>query len=353
MLGFIRKLRHNERGAVIVLVTILMVALMGFTAMVVDVGVMFQNRKYLQNVADAAALAGAAELPNTTAARAKAKEYAAKNGYTLTDAEISFSDSNTKIMIKPQKDVDYIFGKALGLKDPVKVGTVSAAEKGSDPFWALNPGIISFSTSSEVELKDTVTLDSSGPILIHSNNKLIIKSNVKKTSGTEVYASAKNKFDDYTSSGFLASKSIGPHYQPPLTVEMLADLKNKANNSIPKQYFSSNVLMNASETKNWTGVVYIDGKLEVSAGGSINGGALIIVRDKIEFKGNANITGAFYCLGGSAAGIEFKEGATINVIGSVMSLSKIEFKDTGAVNVTYNSNFINNAGLTKGVRLII
>ncbi|MHA6509613.1 pilus assembly protein TadG-related protein [Tessaracoccus sp. Y1736] len=47
----------NERGAVAVIVGILMVALVGFAAIAVDVGALWLDRKELQNAADAAALA--------------------------------------------------------------------------------------------------------------------------------------------------------------------------------------------------------------------------------------------------------------------------------------------------------
>lgn len=48
---------HNERGAISVIVAILMVTLLGFVAIAVDIGVIYSERTQLQNGADASAMA--------------------------------------------------------------------------------------------------------------------------------------------------------------------------------------------------------------------------------------------------------------------------------------------------------
>jgi Flp pilus assembly protein TadG len=52
----------NNRGATIVIVAIFLTVLIGFVALAVDIGYMYATRNELQNVADAAALAGAGYL---------------------------------------------------------------------------------------------------------------------------------------------------------------------------------------------------------------------------------------------------------------------------------------------------
>ena len=71
--------RRGERGAVLVFAALVLTALLGFAALVVDIANATQVRRQSQNTADAAALAGAAELPNGPAAAAAVKFYAAKN----------------------------------------------------------------------------------------------------------------------------------------------------------------------------------------------------------------------------------------------------------------------------------
>jgi hypothetical protein len=76
-----RELRpQEERGQVIVLVVVLLVVLLGFAALVIDVGYAYYAHRSLQASADAAALAGAQELPNAAQAEAVAKEYSAADG---------------------------------------------------------------------------------------------------------------------------------------------------------------------------------------------------------------------------------------------------------------------------------
>src|SRR3989454_12514359 len=56
----------NEEGFVLVVVAALLVALIGFLALAVDIGVLYSARTSAQEVADAAALAGAFTFINDT-----------------------------------------------------------------------------------------------------------------------------------------------------------------------------------------------------------------------------------------------------------------------------------------------
>ena len=71
---------QEERGQVIVLVVVMLIVLLGFAALVVDVGYAYYAHRSLQASADAAALAGAQELPNASAAEAVARQYSASAG---------------------------------------------------------------------------------------------------------------------------------------------------------------------------------------------------------------------------------------------------------------------------------
>lgn len=61
--------RRGERGQVIVLLVLFLVVLLGMSAMVIDVGYAYYAHRSLQASADAAALAGAQELPTRHARR--------------------------------------------------------------------------------------------------------------------------------------------------------------------------------------------------------------------------------------------------------------------------------------------
>jgi len=56
----------SERGQSLVLITVFMMSLLGMAAMAIDAGSWYQDRRHLQDDADAAALAGAAYIPAGT-----------------------------------------------------------------------------------------------------------------------------------------------------------------------------------------------------------------------------------------------------------------------------------------------
>ena len=60
---FILKIKER-RGAVMIIVALIMAVLLGFAALAVDVGYLYATRNELQNIADGAALAAAGELGN-------------------------------------------------------------------------------------------------------------------------------------------------------------------------------------------------------------------------------------------------------------------------------------------------
>ena len=76
--------RHRESGAVAVMTAVLMAfVLLPMGALAVDLGNAWARKRAIQNVADLAALAGAAALPDVSAARAQAIAYVDKNKDTL------------------------------------------------------------------------------------------------------------------------------------------------------------------------------------------------------------------------------------------------------------------------------
>jgi len=337
----------EERGAVLVLLALAMVFLLGITSLAIDVGAQGVEKRKMVTAADAAALAGGQFLPESPSlAREAAKEYAAYHGYQLSDDDIYFENENRRIVVTiPAAEVGY-FSKFFQTARKVKAS--AAAEKVAGGFWRLNPGIITFKDDGELQLKGNLLLGASGghnKILLHSNGKMEVKDSVVKLGDLEVYGTAKLSIEDKTG-GFFSSRQTGIVHQPPLTQAQLDAFKEQA--IALGQYYTSKVNISGSQSRHWTGVVYIDktatgqlNKLELE--GTITGGALIIVDGKVELKGNARLEGALYVLGSN--GIEFKESCNVVATGAIMSLEKIEFKDSGTVTVNYDDSFIFNAGL--------
>ena len=111
--------RRNERGQVIVLTVLSLMALLGMAAMVLDVGAWFHEKRHLQATADAAALAGAQLLPDDPGgAQAQALSYADKNGGGVSAGDITITsvrNPNDTITVKAARTNDGIFSRVLGI----------------------------------------------------------------------------------------------------------------------------------------------------------------------------------------------------------------------------------------------
>src|SRR4051794_12045415 len=76
-----------ERGQILPIVALALVALLGISAFAIDVGFAYYGKRQLQSATDAAALAGAQDLPSATTAVTTATSYALAN----TPSNLSFS----------------------------------------------------------------------------------------------------------------------------------------------------------------------------------------------------------------------------------------------------------------------
>ena len=78
--------RREERGAIIVVAALMMTALLGMSAIAIDITNARQQQRQAQGSADAAALAAAQDLPDPNATVATVKQYAADNFDTPASA---------------------------------------------------------------------------------------------------------------------------------------------------------------------------------------------------------------------------------------------------------------------------
>ncbi len=121
--------RNDERGQVFVFLAVMLVVLLGCAALVVDVGRAYLAKRHLQASADAAATAGALELPDPIAAQAFATNYSGLDGAkndnnklppvatTVTTKCLSIapcSPVNT-VVVEQTTVVPTIFAKVLGI----------------------------------------------------------------------------------------------------------------------------------------------------------------------------------------------------------------------------------------------
>ena len=129
----------RERGATTIFVAMSMVGMLGFTALAIDVGALYQERAELQSGADAAVLAVAQDCGNGLnctgpAAHPTAREYAAGNAKdgAVNVAEPVFSGSTVRVNVSTRTGdgagaLALTFAPVLGF-DEETVGATSAAQ---------------------------------------------------------------------------------------------------------------------------------------------------------------------------------------------------------------------------------
>jgi hypothetical protein len=119
---------RSERGQMLAIMAVSIVALCAMGAFVMDVGSWFQAHRATQTVSDSAALAGAQKLPlDPAAAQALASEYGDKNGGGIT--EIAFETNtfpNDTIRVRAERTAPGFLSRVLGIAS-VDVGADAKA----------------------------------------------------------------------------------------------------------------------------------------------------------------------------------------------------------------------------------
>ncbi len=155
-----KRLLRNQKGSALIIVVIGMTVLMGAAALVTDIGLVFIEENKLKNTADAAALAGALDLPSSPdKAKETALSYIEKNGFPREIASsIVITDDNYGIQVVLKNRIDYVFARVLGFTDKeinvtskALLGSVTAVYEGIRPFVVEKR---QFSYGEQVVLKE-------------------------------------------------------------------------------------------------------------------------------------------------------------------------------------------------------
>jgi len=179
----------HESGQVLVLVVVGMVALIGITALAVDGGNVFLDRRKAQNAADSAALASALARVRGENFVQKAHEIAALNGYNNDSASNTVQVFSPPIEGNHVGDIEYIqiiitsrvdtfFGGVIGQEFIVnRVSSVTRTKTPELTEMIYGYAVISLTPDSDCENKksfwlyEEATLDiTGGGVYINSNN---------------------------------------------------------------------------------------------------------------------------------------------------------------------------------------
>ncbi|MEL7563575.1 MAG: pilus assembly protein TadG-related protein [Dehalobacterium sp.] len=116
MKGIFSRFLLNEKGSAIIIVALGMVVFLGLVSLVTDTGLIFASKSQLVNAVDAAALAGAQELPERRdLAVTTAENYAVANGVNTDDLTIEIINNDKAIKVQAGRTVNLLFAKVLGI----------------------------------------------------------------------------------------------------------------------------------------------------------------------------------------------------------------------------------------------
>jgi Flp pilus assembly protein TadG len=225
-------IRSDNRGQTTVLTIVFMVVLLGMSALVLDVGSWYRSDRALQQTADAAALAGAQELPQSTGnASSRAVEYADKNGGGLGSGGISFSGqqlTNDTIKVNMTKQAPGFFSKVIGLNGATvgahasaRAGTMSQAQYAAPIGVNLQHPLLSGGSCPCFGQSTTLTLGKLGP---GAFDLLNIDGSRGGTSSATLGSWMKNGYEGYMPLGWYYSdpgaKFDSSHMQEALTARI-------------------------------------------------------------------------------------------------------------------------------------
>lgn len=135
----VRSVLRSKRGAVSVLVAVSMLALLGFLALAIDLGMLYTAHNDAQRAADAAALAGASAFLEQEAAlavpeaRMRAMEYARRNTFQngpidSNEVFIRVVPESSLVGVRIERDsVRTLFARVFGIRH-VPIGAYAAAQ---------------------------------------------------------------------------------------------------------------------------------------------------------------------------------------------------------------------------------
>jgi Flp pilus assembly protein TadG len=342
-----KKHLKNESGQAMVLVALSLVVIMGFGAFTVDIGRGAMQQSELQNIADAAALAGAQDLPSSSIATNTAISYAGTNGLLATQNnvpklgdKIVVTTDSTKIQVVVTRNLEYTFAKVLGFENKEvsarAVATKSAGGLGPVFDYAIFSGnkypgtkMESFST----RLQNVLNVTGSGHVVsgsIHSNYQVNI--------GSMVVTGVASAVGTVTGSK-ITTKSPGSPYVPmPDFSSVLPTIKAAAQKA--GQYYTSSI--NKKDVSlNVTQPIYVEGDAKLT-GISFSGDGCIYATGKITITGSGDSydSNSSICIY-SGYTSERKSDYAIDFAGSKHAFNGMLYAPNGSIGITGSNYTIN------------
>jgi len=300
--------------AMIVLIAVLLSALLGFSALAVDVGVLYMNDASLQTALDAGVLAGAYALPDTAEAERLCREYILANCDSAQNIAVTFEGENMVINASAEISSPALFSVIFN-NDSLDGCAHASAEK----YLATLGGPFDYRLFSGAEGKQ-ITLGGKFYIdgSVHSNGSVSISPSSGTVTGavegcTTVYV------NQWTASA--GSQLPGSAFIP------MVDFSGVVNNVLPSCYdkrLTASAVNAVRTAQSFTGNIYVDGNVSIPNTCTITGN--MYVNGNIQINGGSPVCvlkGSLYATGS----ITFNNTAKID--GCVFAGGNITFNGGG------------------------
>lgn len=318
---------NSRKGSTMVIFAFALIVILGIGALVTDIGLVIAEKQNFQNAVDAASLAAAQDLPDTSRAINTANYYIQQNGYNASDISITFSNSNKTINIEGTKTIDYMLAKVLGFDD-IAIYPSASAEAGNIGL-AFNYTLFSGSTT------DTLRLNGSN-FYIGGSSHTNYKFNMNGSNQTITGACEAMSTISINGSNIDVKTRIpnAPFVEMPDFSELI-----KAEAEKVGQAYMGNKTFNSSNI-NVDSPIYVNGNVTIN-GSNFTGKGVILATGDITFNGsNLNNTG-------ENAVCFYSKNGDITINGSNATLDGIVYAPKGRIvmngsNQTINGRVIGN-----------
>jgi len=349
----IRKWLKLETGQSVIIIVLSMVVLCGFAALGIDIGVQATNQGQLQNAADAAALAGARELPTASTAKSKAAQYAQTNGVDPgnTVATTPYKGNANKIEVVCKETVQFSFARIFGLKSQ-EITARAVAEKTGLTGGPFGYALFSGGTSDLLQLSSS-SLYIGGSA--HSNNSFMMNGSTQTVTGnTEAVSTYESHGSKVTVGGVCQAASfsisgsnmnIPNRVATPASIITMPDFSAEAKAEAAK----SGIIYTGDQTLSGTSInvdksVYVDGNLTVS-GSNFNGQGILLAKNYIQLNGSVIASSA------SSSVCIYSQTGMIQINGSNIEVDGILYAPNGMVQINGSSITVKGRIIAKTVQL--
>lgn len=345
--------QQRASGQVLVIVAVLMLVLMGLSALVWDVGQIMLADNRLQASVDLAALAGAAELEsNPGQAASVALEYAERNGLQRQDTSVRASKH--AIEVTATRVVRLFFPIIWGYNS-AQISASAVAEVYGEQAAAFDYALFSASEVDDFRIPGSMQVVEGR---VHINQDMIISGHDNSfLQEVEIVGILKDSKNNNT-----FGQLINPAPVLPVPQYKADDLRLQASKVYDSNVSFSNVVAD--------GIIFVNGNVNISGNG-IKGRGIIVATGSINISSSefryesANDLVAFYALGGYISlsgsdghfdGVWYAPNGEIRIPGSrntfFGSLVAQHFAIPGSDNRFVYDPRARSAGGGRGVRLV-